>query len=138
MKTILVTTDFTHHSRKSLDTVLELFGKKSCRILLLNTFTVDNRDARDIIRLNDELKQQSREKLEEEKKLALQKNSGGDVIIETSSRMGSLGNVIGQILAAEEIELVAMGKNGGDHVQTVTQILKKFHCPLLITHADDQ
>jgi nucleotide-binding universal stress UspA family protein len=105
-----------------------------CRLILVNTFIVKRTDPEMIITVNDHLKRLSKEGLNEQKEFALRKISKNPITVETTSQMGSLNNVILQIIQREKIDLVAMGKDGGKHVESVTAILKTQQCPLLITY----
>lgn len=139
MRNILVTTDFSKHSRHTLMYVLKFLQETQipCKIHLLNTYVVQNTDPDVIIALNDEMKRKSIEGLEQEKSEALKLLTNPNIVIETYSQLGSLNNVILQFLKKTSIDLVAMGKNGGRHVETVSQLLKKQQCPLLVTYLNE-
>lgn len=136
MKNILIPTDFSRHSEYALEYVLDLMNELNipCRLILVNTFIVNKTDPELIISVNDHLKKISKEGLAAQKEIALKKKTKAPITIETISQMGSLNNVILQFLQREKIDLVAMGKDGGRHVENVSAILKKQHCPLLITY----
>jgi len=135
MKTILIPTDFSQNSRHTLSYVLGLFQEvqEPCRILLVNTFKVHQTDPRQVIATNDELKMKSKENLERAKTEALGLITNSRITVETVSSMGSLDNVIHQILRQEKIDLVAMGEGSGKHNQAVASMLKDEQCPLLVT-----
>jgi hypothetical protein len=105
--------------------------------MLLNTYLVQQTDPGQVIKLNDELKNISKAGLEAERLEAVGKITNPHISIETSSHMGSLNYVILQFLQKEKIDMVAMGKNGGKHVETISTLLKQQHCPLLITYKKD-
>lgn len=107
-----------------------------CKILLVNTYIVQHTDPSKIIFLNDELKLKSKEGLEKQRNETLKLITNPNITIEVASHMGSLRNVLHQILDSTKYDLVVMGKNGGKHVESVTSLMKEKHCPLLITHAD--
>jgi len=90
-------------------------------------------DAKQVISLNDELKSKSKAGLLEEITQAQKQNKNPQVSIESISHMGSLKNVVHQVLKNEEIDLVAMGKDGGNHVEVISNLLKEEECPLLVT-----
>lgn len=138
MKNILITTDFTKDSRYSLQYMLELLKdvQSPCKILLVNTYMVQHTDPSKIIMLNDELKSKSKDGLEKQRSETLKLITNPNISIEVASHMGSLRNVIHQLLDSTKFDLVVMGKNGGKHVESVSTLLKQKHCPLLITHAD--
>ena len=135
MKTVLIPTDFSQDSLYTIRFVLNLLQEvqTSWRILLVNTFKVLNTDAKQIITKNDELKQQSKEGLKQVLAETKKQLTNPHITVETMSTMGSLNNVIYQMIHQEKIEFVAMGKDGGRHVEAVSALLKKEHCPLLIT-----
>lgn len=105
----------------------------SCQILLVNTYMVQISDPGQVIFLNDELRMKSKKGLERESLEALTFNTNPLISIETNSRMGSVVNVVRQIVKAEKIDLVAMGRDGGKHVEQMSILLKEQGCPLLIT-----
>lgn len=105
------------------------------RILLVNTYIVEmNSDPSQLVSLNDELKRKSKSSLELEVQWAKSFCLNPLVSIEVASHMGSLNNVILNILRREKIDLVAMGKGNGNHVEQVASLLRLQNCPLLITH----
>lgn len=105
------------------------------RILLVNTYIVElSSDPSQLVTLNDELKKKSKAQLEQEVQWAKGQCMNPLVSIEVASHMGSLNNVILNILRREKIDLVAMGKGSGNHVEQVASLLKLQSCPLLITH----
>ena len=143
MKKILITTDFTFDAKYTLHYVLELLRETQfpCKILLLNTFMVQQTDPSKIIALNDEMKLRSKSGLERQRAEALVGVRNANLSIETASHMGSLTNVILQLLSTSKIDLVAMGKHSGKRVEGVAELLQQKQCSLLITHAkraDDQ
>ena len=104
-----------------------------CQIFLVNTYMVQQTDPKQVILINDELKRKSKEGLESELEEALSKNNNPQISINITSQMGSLTNVIRQMIQTEKIDLVAMGKDGGKHVEKVAALLKHHGCPLLVT-----
>jgi nucleotide-binding universal stress UspA family protein len=136
MKSILIATDFSCHSKYTIEFVLNFLRDTqiACKILLVNTYMVQQTDPGQVILLNDELKQKSKLGLEQARKSASEINKNPNISIETSSHLGSLKYVILQLLGKEKVDLVAMGKNGGKHVDTISILLKQQACPLLITY----
>ena len=137
MKNVLIPTDFSPQSRYSLEYVLDFLQNsiEPARILLVNTYIVEqNSDPSRLVSLNDELKKISKAQLEQEVQWAKNLCLNPLVSIEGASHMGSLNNVILNILRREKIDLVAMGKGNGNHVEQVASLLKLQNCPLLITH----
>ena len=137
MKRILIATDFSSHSNHTIQYVLGFLKdtKIPCKITLLNTYMVQQTDPSQVIQLNDELKQKSKAGLEKERDDALRSISNSQITIDVASHMGSLNNVILQLLNKDEVDLVAMGKDGGKNVETISGLLKKQCCPLLITYS---
>lgn len=142
MKKVLITTDFSPHSKHAIKQVLEKFQSSGepCQILLLNTYMVLSSDPDrmiNLVNLNDELKRESKNGLalevNEVKKML---KSEDKISINTMSHMGSLKNVIGLLLKKENIDLVVMGKDGGKNVETITPFLKEKSIPLLVTYLD--
>lgn len=137
MKKILITTDFTFDAKYTIEFVLDLFRETQipCRIILLNTFMIQQTDPGKIIALNDEMKLRSKTGLERQRTEAMDGVRNSNISIEIASHMGSLTNVILQLLSTNKIDMVAMGKNCGKHVEKVAALLEQKHCSLLITHA---
>lgn len=136
MKKILITTDFSKHSKNTIKYVLDLLQKMAipCTVVLLNTYMVLQTDAKQVITLNDEMKKKSKAGLLSEESEAKNLINNPLVTVQTISHMGSLKNVIHQLLKNENFDLVAMGKDGGKHVETIQGLLKEEQCPLLITY----
>lgn len=139
MKKILITTDFSAHSRHTVDYIINLFHDTQipCNILLLNTFKVLQPDPKKVIATNDELKKLSTLGLEVERSEALRKITNPLIKVDIASHMGSLNNVVLQILQNEKVDLVGMGKKKGRHVEMMSSLLKKYNCPLLITYMEE-
>lgn len=137
MKNVLIPTNFSAESRYALEYVLEFlqYAKVPSRILLVNTYIVQlDGDPQELLSLNDALKAKSRAMLREEVAWARAHCSNPLVTIDSTSHMGSLNNVILNLLRREKIDLVAMGKANGNHVEQVATLLKQQNCPLLITY----
>ena len=137
MKRVLITTDFTYHSKNAVKVALELFNdsQKPCHFVLMNTYLVPEVDPELIISANDKFKKISKAGLELEREEALKLNKNPLTTFETISQLGSLTNVTLQTIEKFNINLVVMGKNGGKHVDLVAALLKQQGCPLLITYA---
>jgi hypothetical protein len=136
MKRILLPTDFTCHSKHTLEYVLNFLQDTqiSCHITLVNTYMVQQTDPRQVIQLNDQLKQTSKKGLEQALDYAQSQIKNPLITVDIASHMGSLNNVVLQMIRDKEFDLVAMGKNGGKHVETISVLLKQLECPLLITY----
>lgn len=140
MKKILVATNFSRHSRHTIEYILELMEATQipCQICLLNTYIVQHHDSSKLISLNDELKSVSRAGLERERSEMLMKVNNSKLILEIASHMGSLHNVVLQMVQKDKFDLVAMGKSDGDNVETISKMLRQQKCPLLITYLSDE
>lgn len=136
MKRILIPTDFSGHSKHTIQYVISLFKdiNTPCKISLIHTYKVQQTDPDKVIYENDEMKKRSRSALEEERDEAMKLISNANISIDISSHMGSLNNVVEHLLQKEKIDLVVMGKNKGKHVEMISHILKQQQCPLLITY----
>ncbi len=137
MKNVLIPTDFSHHSRHSIECVLDLLQNtsKPCRILLVNSFMILQTDAKLVIAQNDEAKQISLDGLLRDKNFANKNLPNPLITIETVSHMGSLRNVISHLLLKERFDLIAMGKDGGKNIETISKLLKvENKCSLLVTY----
>lgn len=137
MKKILIPTDFSPQSKHTIQYVLNLVQDTQvpCHILLLNTYVVQQTDPKQVIQVNDELKRKSKEGLDSALAEARTKIKNPSILIETASHMGSLNNVIMQVLQKEKIDLVAVCKAGGKHIEKIAATLHQMKCPLLITNA---
>lgn len=135
MKRILVATDFSEHSRHALKHAIELVRNTEhpVRITLLNSYRVQETDPLRVIDLNDELRRQSKAGLEQERQEALKLIKNPHITIDTASHIGSLSNVILQLLQVGEVDLVVLGKDGGAKLASVEAMLKQKKCPFLVT-----
>jgi len=140
MKKILIATDFSRHSRYTIEYILDLLEETqiACQICLLNTYMVQHTDPARVISLNDELKKKSKAGLERELDEMLKKVKNPKVSLEIASHMGSLNNVVLQMVQKEKYDMVAMGKSGGDNVETISKMLRQQKCPLLITYMPEE
>jgi nucleotide-binding universal stress UspA family protein len=137
MKNVLLPTDFSSQSRYSLEYVLGFLQHTMVpsRVLLVNTYILQmSADPLHLVSINDELKKKSKGLLDKEVFWARAHCLNPLVTIEAASHMGTLNNVILNLLRREDIDLVAMGKGNGNHVDQVASLLKLQNCPLLITY----
>lgn len=137
MKKILIATDFSPESKQAIKCIVDFFQniQVSCRILLLNAYLIPkNVESKNIIQVNDLAKINSQKGLKKECHQTLKLITDANMQVETISHMGSLTNVISNITKKEKIDLIVMGKDGGKHVNKVTDLLKDSlsACPLLI------
>jgi len=135
MKCILITTDFTDHSKHAINYVLSFVRDTSsdCKIVLLNTYKVQHSNPDQILSENDALKEKSKIGLHEERLEALKTIDNSHISIDTISQMGSLNNVIRQMFQKYHIDLVAMGEDDGENISKILPVLKEQGCPILVT-----
>lgn len=109
-----------------------------CQIILLNTYLVKYSNPDLLISLNDELKYKSKVGLEIEKSIAQKMISNEKIKIATASHIGSLTNVMQNLIKKEKIDLVAMGKDSGKLISSVENMLKSQNlCPMLVTKIEE-
>ena len=135
MKRIIVATDFSSHSKHTVEHVLDLMRDVNvpCKILLVNTYVVNESNPGLVIETNDRLKKESKEKLEEERLAALTSISNPYITLETSSHMGSLHNVLLKLVEQYQVDLVALGKDDGKNVKNIINQLRDKDCEVLVT-----
>lgn len=141
MRNVLIATNFSPESRYTLEYVLDFLqpSRKESRILLVNTYLLnENSDSKQLVQINDELKKNSKELLDQEVAWAVSHCSNPLVIIESASHMGTLNNVILNLLKRESFDLVAMARGRGNHMKQVSPLLLEQNCPLLITYREGQ
>jgi hypothetical protein len=134
MKRILIPTDFSPRSRENILGVLE--SHKDTRdvteIILLNTYIVQQTDPSLVILFNDEMKLQSKSKLESLRLEVLDMNSNPYISLTTASQMGGLKNVIVQFLQRERLAHIAITEEQFRDLVSIKEILKSKFCSLLI------
>lgn len=125
---ILVPTDFSDTSRDALKYVLSWFKDVSVEheVVLLNTYLVPPVPADQLVRMNDELRENSRKKLEAERDV-IQQGAGSDVRFQLLSHLGTLGNVVGYLSAKEKVDGLVVGV-----AEDLDFLLQSAHCPVLI------
>lgn len=136
MKHFLVVTDFSSEAYHSLRLILqsEKNTRVPVRILLVNTYLVDLKDEPHLLlQKNDLLKAQSKQNLEKQKSDELIWVRNPLITIETASHMGSLANVILNLIAKEDFDAVVIGKSESFAVKEIEKLLKKQKCSLIIT-----
>lgn len=136
MRKILIATDFSEQSHAAIRHVLGLLrdSRLPYHIDLLHTYVVLQNDPALALALNDRLRESSRAGLTIEENFLRQQLTGTSFSYGLLSKMGSLKNVIGQLVCRGEYDLVVMGKDGGKHIEAVSALLKSLGCcPLLTT-----
>ncbi|MBL7664522.1 MAG: hypothetical protein JNM93_05270 [Bacteriovoracaceae bacterium] len=130
---ILIPTDFTTQARSLLRYVLDLSQntQEHLNFFLLNTYLVQmNTEPNQLLQNNDELKQKSKLMLEEEVEWARHYSKNTKLNIMPVSHMGSINNVILNLLSKKAINLVILGDE--DHVhRDIALFLQSQNYPVL-------
>lgn len=131
---ILIPTDFSQNSKGLIDEVIASLGETETltEILLLNTFIVKETDPELVIVANDKLKSESRMSLEELKQLTLNKVLNPHIQIQTASHLGTLKNVIQQILKKERFDQLTVTKEQASDLSAIREFLKEKTCAFVI------
>ena len=137
MKNVIIATDFSSHSKNTFQHVLKMLQdtKIPCQIILLNTYMVNEKDPGQVISANDRLKNESRERLEIERQEILKLISNPNITVTTASHIGSLNNVLHQLMQKDQVDLVVMGKGDQEIVAAVSKVLKNKNCRLFVSTA---
>lgn len=132
MRKILITTDFTDEAAKNINTVLRFLqdASRPVSVLLLNTYLLPRSEPSRVIELNDELKKKSRDGLAAAKKSAIEANTNPLVMIDTASHLGSLNNVVQNLMGVEKYETIAFCESGEEKL---SELIRNSAAPLLIT-----
>lgn len=107
---ILIPTDFSTTSRSHIDKLVNSLHETNTltEILLLNTFIVKETDPALVIEANDKLKSVSRNSLEQLKLMILSNVQNPHIKVQTASHLGTLKNVIQQLLKKEKFDQIAV------------------------------
>lgn len=101
-------------------------------ILILNTFIVKETDPELVINANDKLKSESKSSLEELKLSASGRIRNPHVQIQTASHLGSLKNVIQQLMKKERFDELTVTKEQASELISLKDFLKEKACTLRI------
>jgi nucleotide-binding universal stress UspA family protein len=138
MKSILIPTDFSEISRDAILHTLSLFRteRKEIRLTLLNAYLVPNVDSENAVLINDQLKEKVNKRLLSERDKITELTKDYKIHFEAFAYMGSVENVIPEILKKQKFDLVVMGKNGGQFIEKVSRALRENNskCPLLTVY----
>lgn len=134
MRTILVPTDFSEAAREALNFALRFanHGSLALDLILMNTYFVPPVPNSRIISTNDELRSHSLSRLEKEALFAKGLIKNKRLTTSTLCRMGTLKNVILQVIEEKKIDLVILGIRGSKRKDEVFDILNRSQCPVLI------
>jgi nucleotide-binding universal stress UspA family protein len=138
MKNILIATDFSKHSNDAIHYVINLVQRlhDSCHILLVNSYLIPSDTEKDrMIEVNDKLRTESQNLLKKEKRIVSNLIKSKNITIETISQIGSLHNVILNLIDIKHINLVVIGSCATEQLSIITRGLKGAqHPPLLVTY----
>ncbi len=131
---ILIPTDFSLTSKSLIEQVVNSLHETDTltEILLLNTFIVKETDPEQVITANDKLKSESKMSLEELKSLMMGKILNPNIQIQTVSHLGTLKNVIQQILKKEKFDQLAVTKELATELTTIREFLRDKECSFVI------
>lgn len=131
---ILLATDFSPESYYSLVRVLEsvYHAEALTEILILNTFLVHETNPELVIKLNDRLKSESRERLEKLKLEAEELIKNPLVQVQTTSQLGTFRNVISQLVKKNKFDQLAVSKNIAAELAGISPVLKELSCSYLV------
>ncbi|MGS2764994.1 universal stress protein [Sinomicrobium sp. M5D2P9] len=142
MKRILVPTDFSANARKAAEYVVQLFRDEACEVILLHTFGSGSTTNMMVLQAAHPAYEAALVKSQKGlKKLFDILNLPGvneDHSFEMVSRYGHLVEVIREIIAAKDIDMVVMGTRGATGAKerwfgsnTVAVMESVFNCPIL-------
>ncbi|MDJ0645609.1 MAG: universal stress protein [Flavobacteriaceae bacterium] len=147
MKKIVVPTDFSENANHALQYAIELFKGIDSYFYILNTFEMQppldffdktlstNADLYKMLQRNSE---EELQKLKEE----LQKGPLKRQEFEVISKMGSLPQIIKELVENEGVDLVVMGAKGASKGQSTIfgshtlQVINKRICPVIVVPED--
>lgn len=134
MKKILVATEFSAPSENALKSVAKWIKAASgiWTVVLLKTYKIAPGTPSDrVIEENDRIKVLAQELLAEEREFLLRELEGKSVRVEAGARMGSIHNIVGQMLAKDDFEAVAVFKDN-EGFREINQIFQGRKLPALV------
>lgn len=136
---MLVATDFSVFSRRTLKKVLGLIAQSPAPVtlLLVNTYLIQDADPSRLVEENDRLKKFSLNQLEQEKQFVETIHSGPGLKVELASHLGSLGNVLTHLLKKDHFDLVALGENHQQAISSISSVLEQKGIPLIVAYPDE-
>lgn len=131
---ILVPTNFSPDSIKLLEELLLRIQdtRTPTEILLLNTFMVKETNPALVISENDRLKRESLQNLQLLKATTDTKNKNPFILVTVASHMGTMRNVIQQILTKEDFDELAITKEQSSDISGIMKFLKEKSCSVYI------
>jgi nucleotide-binding universal stress UspA family protein len=112
---ILVTIDFSDHSRYAVEFALNAFGNRLTHLYLLHAYKENSPDNAPLISLIDILRQKSERLMLQEVNNLEPLLEDGHIILRTFSRFDGFLHSMTDIVQSEDIDLVVIGTNGHTH-----------------------
>ena len=144
MKKILLPTDFSGNSKNAIAYALHLYKNSTCTFFLVNTYTpvIYNYGYRMstrsyLTRINDAVKENSLEKLQETKDEFIKKFNNDKHHFKTISSFNLLTDEIMELVKQYAIDLIIMGTKGATGAKEILfgtntiHIIQKTKCPVL-------
>ncbi|MBN21215.1 MAG: hypothetical protein CL678_07995 [Bdellovibrionaceae bacterium] len=136
MKSILLPTDFSDISRNTAFQVLRLFKQSSelISLVFVSSYLLPIVDSQNAVVVNDLVKAQVLENLENEKRFFLKFSKEMKLSIEVKARFGSIENIVPELLKSEKFDLIAVGRAHSGDLLSISRSLKEkgLSSPLLI------
>lgn len=131
---ILIPTNFSPESVGLIDQTLAKIQntRTPTEILLLNTFTVKETNPGLVISENDRLKKESILNLQKLKAETDLKIKNPFILVTIASHLGTLKNVIQQILIKEDFDELAILRDQSSDISGITKFLKEKSCSVFM------
>lgn len=132
---ILVPINFSTDSTELLEKLLNRIQdtRTPTEILLLNTYTVKETNPALVIAENDRLKRESLQNLQKIKHETDAKNKNPFILVTVASHLGTLRNVVQQILIKEDFEELAISKEHSSDISAIMKFLKEKSCAVFMS-----
>ena len=136
MKKILISTDFSENSYNAANYAVQLFGIKDVEYLLINTYMEPKAVTAVVVSLNDYLRKESLEGLEEQ--LNSIKSNFDGINISTKVFYGEPANTINAVSTSESFDYVVVGTKGASGVENfligsnTLEVIKTVDVPLIM------
>lgn len=131
---ILVPINFSADNSQLLEQILHRIQetRTPTEILLLNTYIVRETNPALVISENDRLKQESLQNLQKLKYETDSKISNPFILVTVASYLGTLKNVVQQILIKEDFDELAISKELSPDIAGIMKFLKEKSCGVFI------
>lgn len=136
MKKILISTDFSKNSYNAANYAIQLFGTTDVEYLLINTYMEPKAVTAVVVSLNDYLRKESLEGLEEHVKAIRSEFDG--ININTKVYYGEPANTIKAVSTNESFDYVVVGTKGASDVENfligsnTLEVIKTVDVPLIM------